>query len=143
MEAEVDERAVIDLDDPEIALDLHSTNGKQNSTHFGQFWTELQAYMDEINLAVDERQHWDTLHLPSAVLLRHQQELISDRLCEKIPGECLPIPSLEWIHLQFWPSNQYTICALRCTGRFEVEFAVQVRQLHRDHQDSHCVCAIL
>ena len=56
MEAEVDERvakAVVNLDDPEIVLNLHSTNGKPNSTRFAQFWAELQAYMDEINLAVD------------------------------------------------------------------------------------------
>ena len=75
--------------------------------------------------------------------MHHLQELISDRLHEKHPGEYLPVPSLEWIRLQFWPSNQYTIRALRYTGRFEVKFAVQVLQLHRDHQDSHYVSAIL
>ena len=130
VEAEVDERvakAVVNLDDPEIVLDLRSTNGKPNSTHFDQFWAELQAYLDEVNLAVDDRRHGDTLHLPFAISVRHLQELISDRLHEKYPGDCPPIPSLEWIHLQFWPSNQYTIRALRYTGWFKVKFAIQVR----------------
>ena len=146
VEAEVDERvakAIVNLDDPEIVLDLCSMNGKPNSSHFHQFWAEPRAYLDEINLAVDDRRHGDTLHLPFAISVRHLQELISDRLREKYSGDCPPIPSLEWIRLQFWPSNQYTIHSLKYTGRFEVKFAVQVRQLHRDHQDSHYVSAIL
>lgn len=58
VEAEVKERvakAILNLDDPEIMLDLCRTNGKPNSTHFDQFWAERQAYLDEINLAVDDR----------------------------------------------------------------------------------------
>ena len=118
-------------------------NGKVKSSHFDAFWNELQVYLDEINLAVDERRHGDTLHLPFATSLRHLQELISDRLRQKFPEDCPPIPSLEWIRLQFWLSNQYSARALRYTGRFNVKFAVQVRQLHRDHQDSHYVSALL
>ena len=101
------------------------------------------SLLGEINLAVDERRHGDTLHTPFATLLRHLQELITDRLRQKFPEDCSPIPSLEWIRLQFWPTNQYTATALRYTGRFKVKFAVQVRQLHRDHRDSHYVSAIL
>ena len=118
-------------------------NGKAQSSLFDAFWDELQAYLDEINLAVDERRHGDTLHMAFATSLRHLQEIISDRLCQKFPQECQPIPSLEWIRLQFWPCNQYNAVALRYTGRFRVKFGVQVRQLHRDHQDSHYVSALL
>ena len=146
VEAEVDERvakAVVNLDDPEIVLDLRTTNRKPSSTHFDQFWAELQAYMDEIKHAVDDRRHGDTLHLPFAISVRHLQEVISGRLREKHPGDCPPIPSLEWIRLQFWPFNQYTIRALKHTGWFNVKFAVQVRQLHRDHQDFRYVRALL
>lgn len=145
-EAQVDERvaqAVIDLDDPEIVLDLRQMNGKVQSSLFDVFWDELQAYLDEINLAVDERRHGDTLHMPFATSLRHLHELITDRLHQKFPDECPPVPSLEWLRLQFWPCKQYTAMALRYTGRFRVKFAVQVRQLHRDHQDSHYVSALL
>ena len=118
-------------------------NGKAQSSLFDAFWDELQAYLDEINLAVDERRHGDTLHMAFATSLRHLQEIISDRLCQKFPQECRPIPSLEWIRLQFWPCNQYNAVALRYTGRFRVKFGMQVRQLHRDHQDSHYVSALL
>lgn len=57
-EAQVDERvaqAVVSLVDPEIVLDLHRLNGKADSNLFDAFWGELQAYLDKINLAVDER----------------------------------------------------------------------------------------
>ena len=86
-EAEVDEcvaKAIVNLDDPEIILDLRSTNGKPNSTRFDQFWAELKAYLDEINLAVDDRRHRDTLHLPFAISVCYLQELITDRLCSKL-----------------------------------------------------------
>ena len=35
-------------DDPEIVFDLRRANGKLNSTIFGKFWDELQAYFDEM-----------------------------------------------------------------------------------------------
>ena len=33
--------------------------------------------------------------------------------------------------------------ALKYTGKFRVKFAVQVRQLHKSHQDSHYVSSLL
>ena len=50
-------RAVVNLDDPELVLDLRRMNGKAQSSLFDAFWGELQAHLDEINLAVDERRH--------------------------------------------------------------------------------------
>ena len=46
-EAAVDERvakAVLQLDDPQIVMDLRRMNGKPNSTIFDAFWQELQLY---------------------------------------------------------------------------------------------------
>ena len=136
-------RALVHLDDPDIILDMRQLNGNPQSTKFDPFWNELQLYLDEINLAVDERRHGDVLHLPVAISLRHLQELIHDRLQKKYPESCPPTPSLEWIRLQFWPSNQYNISALKCSGRFKIKYGVQVRQLHRGHQDSHYVSVLL
>lgn len=81
--------------------------------------------------------------MPFAKSLRHLRQLISDRLKAKYPEDCPPLPCLEWIRLQFWPSNQYTKQALQYTGKFEVKFAVQVRQLNKSHQDAHYVSALL
>lgn len=60
-----------------------------------------------------------------------------------IPRQLPSYPSLEWVGLQLWPSNQYTMRALKYTGKFRVKFGVQIRQLHKDHQDSHYVSALL
>ena len=81
--------------------------------------------------------------MPFASSLRHLRELITECLKVKYPENCPPVPSLEWVRLQFWPSNQYTMRALKYTAKFRVKFGVQVRQLHRDHQDSHYVSALL
>ena len=81
--------------------------------------------------------------MPFASSLRHLREIITERLKVKYPENCPPLPSLEWVRLQFWPSNQYTTRALKYTAKFRVKFGVQVRQLHRDHQDSHYVSALL
>ena len=43
----------------------------------------------------------------------------------------------------FWPANRYTLCTLRYTGKFRVKFGIQVRQLHKEHIDSHYVSALL
>ena len=146
VEAEVDSRvvkAILEVNDPQIILDLRECNGKVNASNFDKFWEELQVFLDEITLAVDERRHGDVLHMPFASSLCHLREIIAERLKVKYPENCPPLPSLEWVRLQFWPSNQYTTTALKYTAKFRVKFGVQVRQLHRDHQNSHYVSALL
>ena len=127
----------------DIVLDLRRMNGKAQSSLFDTIWSKLQAYLDEINLAVDERRHGETLQMPFATSLRHLQEVISDWLHQKFPQQRPPIPSLEWIRLQFWPCNQYSAVTLMYTERFMVKFGVQGQQLHEDHQDFHYVSALL
>jgi len=63
--------ALIDLDDPNIMLDLRELNRRVCSDKFDAFWCEVQAYLDKFNLAVDERQHSDILHMPIAVSICH------------------------------------------------------------------------
>lgn len=114
-EAKLDERvaaAILEVNDPEIILDLRHSNGQVDGSHFDPFWNELQSYLHEISLAADERRHGDVLHMPFVTSLRHLRELIHDRLKVKHPENCTPVPCLEWIRLQFWPSNQYTMRAL-------------------------------
>ena len=100
-------------------------------------------YFDEAILAVDERRHGEALHMPLAISLRHLRELIIARLKDKFPEDLPPIPSLEWIRLQFWPANPYTETAVRYTGKFKVKFGIQIRQLRKSHPDSHYVSALL
>ena len=58
----------------------------------------------------------------------------------KNPG--LEAPSLEWIHAQFWPKNPFHKSAANHTGKLQINFMVQSRQLHTDHPDSHYCAAI-
>ena len=67
------------------------------------------------------------MHMPVAISVSHLREVILSRLREKSIEA--PIPSVEWIRLQFWPCNLYATTGLWYTGRFDVKFAVQCRQL--------------
>ena len=71
------------MDDPDIILDLRKLNGKVKSTQFDPFWDQLQLYLDELTLAVDERRHSTVLHMPVAISIRHFGNLISERLVQK------------------------------------------------------------
>ena len=85
-------------------------------------------------LAVDDRRHGKTLHMPLAISVRHLHEKIIERLSVN------EMPSEEWRRLQFWPPNPYT---LHYSGRLLVKFGVQIRQLRNDHPDQHYVSALL
>ena len=112
------------------------------SSPFDYFWEELQAYLDEITPAVDERRHSEVLHMQYAVSVRHchLHEVIAERLQQKFPDTTPVIRSSEWLRLQFWSANPFTNTAIHYTGRFNVKFGVQVR---KEHSDSHYVSALL
>lgn len=81
--------------------------------------------------------------MPFAISIRYLCDLITERLNKKYTNPAPPIPSVEWIRLQFWPSNPYSNKALQYTGHFEVKYGVQVSRLHKSHPDSHYVGALL
>lgn len=146
VEAEVDDRLakyLLDMDDPDIVLDLRRLNGKPSSSKFDVFWLELQNYLDEIGPAVQERRHGEAMYMPVAISVNHLREIVSAKLKEKFPTEEVSIPSLEWMGLQFLPRNPYSTTALRYTGKFNVKYAVQCRQLRHEHPDVKYVAVIL
>ena len=73
-------KALIDLDDPDIVLYLSRLNGRVTIDKFDLFCDELQVYLDELGLAVDERRHPGVLHLPIAVSIYHLRDIISEHL---------------------------------------------------------------
>lgn len=81
--------------------------------------------------------------MPVAISVNHLREIISRRLQDRFTDEEVPIPSSEWIRLQFWPRNPYTATALRYTGKYDVKYAVQCQQLRHEHPDSKYVAVIL
>ena len=80
--------------------------------------------------------------MPLVISIGQLQEVIK-RLTKKFPDATPPMPSQEWIRLQFWPANPFTDRAIRHTGRFKVKFGVQIHQLRKDHVDRHYVSALL
>src|SRR4051812_41513394 len=74
--------------------------------------------------------------MPLAISIRDLREIIIQRLIEKLKPETVLIPSEEWIHLQFQPTNLTTERIKQYTGRFDIKFMVQARQLQKDHLNS-------
>ena len=146
-EAKIDERiaaALLDANDSNLIFDLRKLNGRPKSSIFDDFWKELETYLQEINPAVDERRHGEVCHMPIAISIRHLREMILERLRQKNPDTTeQATPSEEWIRLQFWPQNPYFSTALHHTGRFDVKYCVQSRQLRKSHPDTHYVSVIL
>jgi len=75
----------------------------------------------------------------------HLLDIVKIRIEQKYPNDesKLQLPSLEWLRLQFWLRNPYSSSALLHTGRIDLKFGVQVRQLCQDHVDSHYVSVLL
>ena len=113
-------------------------NTKPRSTIFDKFWEELDLYLIELNPACDDRRHGNVLHMPIAISVRNLCDIIEERLKSKYDEE-IDIPSKEWVRLQFSPCNPYASNSIRYTGRFEVKYAVQRRQLRKSHPDSKYV----
>ena len=104
-EAEIDDRVahfVLLADDPDVILDLRVLNGQPGSTRFDLFWNECQKFFDEHVAAVSERRHGDYLYLPFAISVEDLLQQIKAHL----PVDT-PIPSSEWLRLQFWPTDPY------------------------------------
>ena len=54
-ENQVDERVarcLLDMDDPDIIIDMRKMNGQHNSSEFNAFWLELSSYLEEVGPAV-------------------------------------------------------------------------------------------
>ena len=89
-EAAIDEwiaMCLLDMDDPDIVVDMRKLNGKPGSSKFDTFWLELSTYLEEVDPAVQERRHGETMYMPVAISVSHLREVISSRLAEKFPED--------------------------------------------------------
>ena len=137
-EAEVDERMrlLIDMEDPDIVIDLrHHNHGAESK--YDVFWAECEQFLNEdIGLAVDDRRHGEITHLARAISVRDLRDQVTSQLALGTN-----IPSIEWIRLQFWPKSS-SLASLQHTGRFKVRYMVQQQQFRRNHVDAHYAAAI-
>ena len=87
--------------------------------------------------AVDDRRHGTVCHSGIAMSVPDLLKVIQSSLPENVS-----VPSEKWLFLQFQPRNPYLKSAIHFTGRFNLKFKVQSRQLNTDHQDAHYAAAI-
>ena len=141
-EAKVDERVrlALELGDPDITIDLREhSNGRLNK--YDIFWRIADQFLAgkaaDAVIAVDERRHDTIVHLATAIS-------VNDFL-HQIKRECppeTPIPSAQWLRLQFWPKNPTRLSSLQFTGRLPLKFMIQTRQLRAYHPDVHYASAL-
>src|SRR6266498_3633609 len=141
-EAKVDEhvRLALELEDPDITIDLREhSNGRLNK--YDIFWRIADQFLAgkaaNAVIAVDERRHDTIVHLATAIS-------VNDFL-HQIKRECppeTPIPSAQWLRLQFWPKNPTRLSSLQFTDRLPLKFMIQTRQLRAYHPNVHYVSAL-
>ena len=124
---------ILSHDDHALVQDMRLFNGKEGSTVFDEFWNEVQSLFDEYIASVHERRHGSVLYLPFAISIR---ELI-ERVKRRKPD--VKVPSEEWVRLQFQPKNPCSLAAMAHTGRFDIKYQVQRRQMRGNHDDSKYV----
>ena len=70
----------------------------------------------------------------------------SSILCCKIKNylfiQGTPIPSKQWLRLQFWPRRSTSAVSRYFTGKLKLKFMVQARQFRKNHVDSHYASAL-
>ncbi len=130
-------RLIIDTQDPTIVDDLRYHNPGR-PPKYQKFWEECKKFLnDEVETAVDERRHGQLTHLAKAISVNDLLQQVSQRCPPNTP-----FPSKQWLRLQFWPKNPTAKTALQFTGKLDVKFMVQARQLRKWHEDAH-YCAAL
>eukprot|EP00117_Sycon_ciliatum_P050684 scpid23387/ scgid35748/ len=114
---------------PELAADLrHLSSGRP-----GGYDVFLAAAQDIIRdcTAEDKRRH-GVAHMSHFLSQRDLHKQASD----KCP-EGTPIPSVAWLALQFHPKSSQASSALKYTGKLNVRYCIQSRQLRAAHEDDH------
>ncbi|PKY22926.1 hypothetical protein RhiirB3_504468, partial [Rhizophagus irregularis] len=134
-------KLMLDTQDPDIIIDLRKIINEKG-TKFDVFWNEMQDYFNEVTPAVHDRRHTSTLYMPIAISVKDLVQIIIERLENKygtIPND-IEIPSTEWVRLQFWPKTEFS--ENQYTGRFQIRYMIQARQIRKSHIDSHYCSAL-
>lgn len=137
---EVDSRIqqILDNKDPDILWDLR-VNNTGRLEEYSLFLQTCQDFIKgKVDTAVDDRRHDNVtdngesvVHLAMAMSARDLHEQVK----EQCP-EGTPIPSIQWLRLQFWP-RKACAASSRHTGRLKVKMVVAARQFRKSHVDVH------
>lgn len=122
------------MEDPDLMVDLRELN-RGHSDKFAVFWEKMKVYLNESS-AVHERRHGEVTYMAKAISVR---DLIQE-VAKMCPGE--PVPSEQWVRLQFCPRNPRAKTASQYRSQFKVKMMVQKRQFRHHHVDAHYCAAM-
>ena len=126
-----------DMQDPDIIVDLRRHNIGQ-SPRYEVFFEKAKEYIENtVEHAVDDRRHDPVVHLAAAISIPDLLRQVSLRC----PPDT-PIPSSSWLRMQFTPKVPSSYSSLQFTGKLNVKFQVQSRQLRKNHIDNHYASAV-
>ena len=111
--------------------DLRHPNPGRPGNKYDVFFIHMEALIEESLVAADDRHH-GTSHMSQWVSIKDLIKKTSVRCPENTP-----IPSKDFLRLQFIPKNSYTRSALNFTSRLQVQHKIQRRQLRAAHPDDH------
>ena len=144
-EQEVDSRIqqVLEHEDPEILWDLR-VNNTGRPEGYSIFLQKCQDFIKgKVETAVDDRRHDNVTNNGESVV--HLAMAMSARdLHEQVKKQCpegTPIPSIQWLRLQFWP-NKACAASNKHTGRLKVKMVVAARQFRKSHVGVHYASAV-
>ena len=125
----------------------NSRGGKGiGSTMYDEFWKACREVLLPSS-AVEERRGSDIIYASAAHSIPNLIKLATDILNQKVDSNVLdkvpPIPSVQWVRLQFLPNQAYSKVAEQWTGRLQAKRAVQTRTLRKEHMDQHFVNAMV
>ncbi|KAK6186795.1 hypothetical protein SNE40_006067 [Patella caerulea] len=122
----------LDCENPDMAVDLRELNSGQ-IRKYDPFFEALDSYINRTTLnAAHERRHEAIGRLAVAISVRDLINQVSKDLDPNIP-----IPSESYLRLQFWPKNRHFHSSVHYTGRFNLRYRIQTRQLRGEHEDAH------
>ena len=133
-EHEVDARLreVLDSEDPDLIWDLRvNSEGRPEI---------CKTFIDgKVETAADERRHGNVASDDDGnmVSIAHLAMAISTpdlhrQICATLPVG-VPIPSVQWLRLQFWLRTSSRTTSKYYTGRLKIKFMVQARQFRQSH----------
>ncbi|GBB90338.1 hypothetical protein RclHR1_17260004 [Rhizophagus clarus] len=107
-----------------IITDLQHFNEGRISI-YDTFWEYAKKFLESTAqdsvIAVDERRHDPIVHLARAISVEDLKNQIA-KLCP----EGIPIPSVQWLRLQFWLKNPWNKSSLQFTGILPLKFMIQI-----------------
>ena len=124
-------------------------NNEGRPEKYSEFLQACKSFIDnKVEIAADERRHDNVMndadgntstvsHLVMAISASDLHRKISATLPEGVP-----IPSVQWLRLQFWPRNTSHATSKYCTGSLKLKFMLQARQFREWHVDCRYASAL-